>query len=86
MESDKEKKRNVVCATTADASQAMIVLSSNRRYTHAHIYTHFLKDVDMKTFYFGGQTSAVYAYHSSAPPLFLSSHVFLYIFITLCVH
>lgn len=36
MESDKEKRRNVVCATAADASQVMIVLSSNRRYTHTH--------------------------------------------------
>ncbi len=34
MESDKKKRRNVVCATTAEASQVMIVLSSNRRYRH----------------------------------------------------
>lgn len=87
MESDKEKRRNVVCATTADASQVMIVLSSNRRYTYT--YTHVLKGVDMKMFYFGGQTSAVYVYHRNAPSLSVSlSSVFLSIsfFIPLCVH
>ena len=52
------------------------------------------KIVDMKMFYFGGQTSAVYVYHSNAPSLslslplpplalFLSSMSF---FIPLCVH
>lgn len=32
MESDKEERRNAVCAT--DASQVMIVVSPNRRYAH----------------------------------------------------
>lgn len=58
-ESDKKKRRNVVCAITADASQVMIVLSSSRRYAHADSHTGFLKGVDRKMFYFIGQTSTV---------------------------
>lgn len=93
MESDKEKRRNVVCATTADASQVMIVLSSNRRYGHTHTHTHFLKGVDMKMFYFGGQTSAVYVYHSNAvsfsfslSPLALSSFaIYLSSSLSVCI-
>ena len=72
MESDKEKRRNVVCATTADASQVMIVLSSKRRYTQTHSHRHFLRGIDMKMFYFGGQTSAVHVYHSNSVSLSLS--------------
>lgn len=49
MESDKEKRKNVVCATTADASQVMIVLSSNRRYRHTHTHT-FWKALIWKCF------------------------------------
>lgn len=61
-----------------------------------HRGAHFLKGVDMKMFYFGGQTSAVYVYRSNAPSLRLSlrlslslSSVFLSsisYFIPLCVH
>lgn len=44
MESDEEKRRNVVCAPTAEASQVTIVLSSNTRYRP--------KGVDMEMSYF----------------------------------
>lgn len=72
MESDKEKRRNAVCATTADASQVMIVLSFNRRYRCMYTHAHILKGLDIKTFYFWGQTPALYVYgsHTPSPSLF----------------
>lgn len=89
MESDKEKRRNVVCATTAGASQVMIVLSSNRRYRHTHTHT-FWKALIWKCFISEDEHPQcmfiVVMHHLSVLSLssvFPSSTSF---FIPLCVH
>lgn len=46
MESDKKKRRNAVCATTADTSQVMYYHLTGDMGTHVH----FLQGVDMKMF------------------------------------
>lgn len=72
IQSDKKRRRNAVYATTADASQAMIVLSSNRgSAVGMRTRTHFLRAADMKTVYSRGQTPTVYVYRCHAPSLLL---------------
>lgn len=72
IQSDKKRRRNAVYATTADASQAMIVLSSNRgSAVGIRTRTFFLRAADMKTVHFRGQTPTLYVCRCHALSFFL---------------